>query len=285
MQYRMPGEKPEEMTMSRKIKYTILFGGLAITLLAMAGIGMAADQKVANAMIRYDVDNAYTAPVYCRSTGVGGTPFGAPIAGPGLVAAATSTTATAAPLGTELSWLPVAVGDIVFVRTSPSNVDTRAVVAKASSDSLTLDAAATWAATGLQYSYFKTECGTAVTSGWIDTGAADRISMTIQYEQGDLDALEWRFECKQAGIDSAPVIVYPSKGDGCGNGATQAITNWCETPVANIGIASRFTWVEFGSWAQCRIGVGYKTSDAADAAGTTLEKVTGSIIVSKGGGI
>lgn len=273
--------------MSRKMKFTIQFGALAALLLLMAGIGSAADQKVANAMIRYDVDNAYTTPTYCRYTGVGGSPFGGPITGPGLVQDPTGiTTFTSAPVGDEDSLAPLAAKDIVFVRTSPTVVDTRAVISvNVNLDSGVLDAAATWVTTGLTYKYLKTECGTAVTSGWIDTGEADRISMTIQFEQGDLDALEWRFECKNSGIDSAPVIVYPSKGDSCGSGATQAITGWCETPLANIGIVSRFTWEEFGTWAQCRIGVGYKTSDAADIAGTTLEKVTGSIIVSKGGGI
>lgn len=272
--------------MTRKMKFTILFGGLALALLLMAGVGSTADQKVANALIRYDVDNAYGTPTYCRYTGVGGSPFGPPITGQRLIAAATSTTVTSAPLGTELSLAPLSVRDILFVTpTAGAAIDTRVLVAKASGDSGTLDAAATWAAAGLTYRFLKAECGTAVTSGWVDTGEADRISITIQFEQGDLDALEWRFECKQAGIDSAPVVVYPSKGDGCGNGATQTITSWCETPVANIGQASRFTWEEYGTWAACRIGVGYKTSDAADVAGTSLEKVTGSIVVSKGGGI
>lgn len=254
---------------------------LVAVLLAVCGVGdlnrvYATGQDVASTMIKYDADS--TTLTYCVELGANGNPFGAPSSQfAGRIKTAGSSTAITSETAASAALTPVAARDVIFVQRTPTAIDTAMLTAKTDNDNVTADLAVNWP--GNSYTYYKTTCGTTDADGWVDTSSATRIMMTIQYEQGDLDNLSWRFECRQAGALSLPVIVYPSEGDGCGNSGLQTVAGLCD--FATAGAAARFTWEEFGSWSRCRIGFKVKTTDTSDV-GAALEQVTGSIVVSRG---
>lgn len=247
----------------------------AVAIATTMGIGhtRAAEHRIANTMIRFDVDS--TTPRACRMEGVGGSVFLGTqdrIPGMGRIKSAadpsanvTSNTAASGALGA------VSVQDILFVKKPAALAPEFAVVlTKADADTITVDPTVSWS-TGFNYSFLKTVCGTTSADGWIDVSGADEIVFTLQFSQGDLDALSVQFQCKSANIDAEPVVVYPSEGDGCGNAGTQ-VAGFCDFTPAPM----TFSFEEFGVWSSCRIWFKDKSTDASDA-GANLERVTGSI--------
>jgi hypothetical protein len=114
------------------------------------------------------------------------------------------------------------------------------IIAKASGASITVSGAGLTltGAAGHQFTWFKQTCGTSITSGWATISSYALVSMTVQYDQGDLDALLVRWECRPAGIGAQPVIVYPGETSDCGLGGTLA-TDRCS--FATAGVTSRLT--------------------------------------------
>lgn len=234
-------------------------------------------------VLAYDVDSDYAVGglVYCREQGQGGNPFGGPqLADARIKTVGASTTVTSYAAGGN-AFTNVAAGDILIVKTptagDPDSYVRLVVVAKASDDSITVDATVTLTATGgHEFSFYRTVCGTAATSGWfyVPTGAR-WLGITLDFEQGDITTLAVRWECRPTnGVGS--VILYPGEGADCGpGGAYTAATNTCDFPLAVAGtVNGRLTVVDdaptFGS---CRVGLAYKTADASDA-GANREKVS-----------
>jgi hypothetical protein len=230
-------------------------------------------QTVAPVLVRYDVDS--TTLTFCTMVGASGNPAGSPVSGSGRILTAGSSTTVTSETASAGALAPVVARDVIIVQRG-STTDTAVVTAKASNDSVTVDAAVNWP--GNSYTYLKSTCGTTDNDGWVGVGGGTRIMMTVQYEQGDLDALVWQFQCIGSAVGSKPVVVYPSEGDGCGNSGTQ-VAGFCEFAAA--GSAARFTWEEMGAWSRCRVGVKVKTTDASDA-GAALEQVSASVVVSAG---
>lgn len=255
--------------------------GLLVAIAAVAGFLFAESQSVGSYMIRYDADS--TTVTYCRANGQGGNVFGGPISGPARIkttAGPTATVTSQTALSSALS--PVDVRDTIFVK-PPTSVGeifaagfAGSVLTNADNDTVTVDPAVTWD-TGFAYTYFKTVCGTTVNDGWVDVSGATKATLTIQYDQGDLDNMSWRYECKQNTSGSVPIVVYPSEGDDCGISGTLA-AGFCD--FATAGPTANLSWEEFGAWGSCRIGFKVKTTDTSDA-GAALERVTGTIAVSR----
>ncbi len=245
---------------------------IALGLVALAATA-AAQNDYRVAMIRYDVDSSTT--TYCSTSMVG-------FPGAATVSTSGSSTTVASAVASSGALKPVLVGDVIVAKnTSTSDLFTAGyaavVVAKASDDSITVDPAVNWSA--LSYTYYRAVCGTTVDDGWISMGTYSKATITIAYPQGDLGALSWRFECRSGiGLASVPVVVYPSEGDGCGNDGAQ-VTGYCD--YATAAATATFSFEDFGSWSACRIGFKYSTSDASDA-GANLERVTGTITLTKG---
>jgi hypothetical protein len=255
-----------------------LLSGLALAIPLL----FAEQQAPASAMIRYDVDS--TTLTYCRAEGTSASVIGSPIAGPARVKTTGSSTTVESNTALSSALAPVVARDILFVRPPSSFGDVFAagwaavVTVKTDANTVTVDPAVGWNATGgYAYTYLKTVCGTTVNDGWVDVAGATKASITIQYDQGDLDALAWRFECKQNTPGSSPIVVYPSEGDDCGIAGT-LVSGFCE--FATAGPTANLTWEEFGAWGSCRIGFKYKTTDTSDA-GAALERVTGTVVVSR----
>lgn len=254
----------------RRIAVLIALAALLTNGGAVHGTG----QSVATSLIRYDADS--TTLTFCAMIGANGSPFGGPVSGAGRILTSGSSTTVVSETASSGALAPVDARDAIFVRRTPTATDISILTAKASNDSVTVDAAVNW--TGWSYTYLKTTCGTTSADGWFDTANSTRTMMTIQYLQGDLDALAWQFQCIQAAPGSQPEVVYPSEGDGCGNSGTQS-GGFCE--FATAAATTSFTWEEFGSWSRCRIAFKVKTTDTSDA-GANLEQVSGAVIVSAG---
>lgn len=249
---------------------------LATGLIGDRHIVYATGQDSAATTIKYDADS--TTLTYCVEMGTNQSPFGQPISsGTGRIKTVGSSTSVVSETALSSALAPISVRDIIMVQRGSAGFDTSMVVTDTDADTVVVDLAVNWP--GNSYTYFRTVCGTTDADGWVDVSASTRTMMTIQYDQGDLDNLAWRFECRQAKPLSAPVIVYPSEGDGCGNAGLQTVAGLCD--FATAGSAARFTWEEFGSWSQCRIGFKVKTTDTSDA-GAALEQVTGTIVKSVG---
>lgn len=247
----------------------------ALTLLALALLAapaVAQERRSASFMNLYDVDSGTLN--YCVMRGYGGDPFAGPIPGPSRIeTSGSSTTVTEVTTG-DNPFNDLAVGDTIIVDRGQGNVDTVVVVAKASAASITVSSAVNWenGTTGRSWSWYDQTCGTGATNGWINVGEPI-INMTIQYEQGDLDALLVRWECKTSAVGAAPVVLYPGESDGCGGGTLASGHCSFTTP----GITSRLSVVDTASsFSQCRLGVAYATTDTSDAT-TDLEQVTGTI--------
>lgn len=241
---------------------------LALGLLASGAFAQGAAKDGALALI-YDVDSATL--TYCTlSPG----PFAAqvPVAAQ-IKTTGSSTTVVEVTSGTN-PFAGVVVGDVLIIQTptatNPSATTVVAVTAKASAASITVDTAIN--ITGNNFGFYHHLCGTTDNDGWFSTSAAaQRVALTVQYDQGDLTALVVRWECKAAGAGANPVVLYPGESSDCGLGGTLS-TDRCS--FATAGVTARLTVVDEGpSFPLCRVGVAFTGADASDAT-TNLEKVT-----------
>jgi hypothetical protein len=252
---------------------------LLALLFAVAASAAQAQSLSGNFAHQFDVD--VTSLTYCLVTGQNGDPFAA--ARPGKAAiktTGTSTTVAEFTVGTN-PFADLSVGDTLIVTRDASAIpvsQTVVVVAKASAASITVSGAGLTltGSGGHQFTWLKQTCGTTVNDGWANVGGYQTVSLTSLYEQGDLDALVVRWECKAAGIGAQPVIVYPGESSDCGLGGTLS-TDRCS--FATAGVTARLTvLVEDNPFQYCRVGVAMATTDTSDA-GAALEQVT--VVVTK----
>lgn len=262
----------------RRLLASILALVLALPILSSA----AEVTSVAPLMIRYDVDAATT--TYCRSVGIGGNPFGSNLPVPGAVTTSGSST-TVTSVGSAGSFAGMGVGDVLFVNRGgggPPVIDTAVIVTYTNANTVVVDAAVNWSNGGLGYTatWRDTQCGTTVNDGWVDVTNAIRITMSVDYIQGDLTAggLEVVWECKSSAPGAVPRRVWPSSTTAsCGIGGTYA-SGFCD--FATAGTFSGLSVEEFGAWAACRIGTRRAAADTSDA-GANIEQVNADIIVAK----
>lgn len=245
----------------------------ALGLLALCA-PLSAQSVTGNFAHQYDVDSASL--TYCVLTGQNDDPFATARVGTAPIkTVGTSTTVTEFTVGT-LPFANLSVGDTLIVTKDASAIpvpQTVTIIAKASGASITVSGAGLTltGAAGHQFTWFKQTCGTSITSGWATISSYALVSMTVQYDQGDLDALHVRWECRPAGIGAQPVIVYPGETSDCGLGGTLA-TDRCA--FATAGVTSRLTvLVEGNPFAQCRVGLAFAATDTSDA-GAAIEQVT-----------
>lgn len=250
------------------MKKTIL--ALALWLLASSALAQSVTGNFAHL---YDVDSATL--TYCVMTGQNGDPFATARRGSSNIkTAGASTTVTEFTTG-ALPFADLAVGDTIIVPRDNSAIpvtQTVMITAKASGASITVNTAITLTGTlGHPFTWLQQTCGTTSTSGWATVSSFSSVSMTVQYEQGDLDGLRVRWECKPGGVGAQPVIVYPGEGSDCGVGGTLS-TDRCN--FATAGVTARLTvLVEGNPFAQCRVGLAFAATDTSDAA-AALEQVT-----------
>lgn len=231
-------------------------------------------QKTALMAYNYDVDSATL--TYVRMVGTNGDPYGSAISGTGTIKTAGSSTTVTENVAGSNPFTNVGVGDVIDVAPTSSTHNVVTVTARASAASITVDTAVDWSA-GYVWKWWDTQTGTTATDGWVSVSGASTVGITVQYDQGDLDALKVRFECKGDWPGAAPVILYPGDSSDCGGGTLSA--GFCE--FATAGITSRITVIDTAPvFSDCRVGLAFKTTDTSDV-GANLEKVTIAIVHGK----
>ncbi len=190
------------------------------------------EQKNADIVYAYDVTaGSYT---YCRLLGVQQDPFGNPVAGGPLIkTSGSSTTVTEATASTN-PFAPIGVGDVLYISVGPGvqAPTVRAVTAKASDASITVDSAITL--TGNAWSFKKLSCGTGITDGWIPVGLFATLNFTIELVSLTAASDDFQVECKKGVVTSAAAIIDT-------------------TSMAAPGTYSRV--ITDGVWDACRVGL------------------------------
>jgi hypothetical protein len=146
--------------------------------------------------------------------------------------------------------------------------DVRVITAKATADSITVDTAVDWSA-GHPFSWLNNTCGTGADDGWITVSGYHTVQMTVLYSAGDLGTLDVAFFCKEAGLGSAAVRVYPGPSSDCGDGTLSGTV--CQFSTVGQGLSYK---IPHNAFSQCRVSLAYGTSD-----GGTRESVTTTLSV------
>jgi hypothetical protein len=207
--------------------------------------------------------------MYCVTQGTGDDPLaqGKMVTIP-VLTVGSSTTVTAATAGTG-PFQNVSVGDeITFplgtltpagTQTPPGGESFRYVTAKASADSVTINAAinlAVPAGRGYPFTWRKRVCGTTATDGWFSTSNWQDFDVTFQADQSDATSLDASLECENFGAASAPNQIWTK--------------NYLLAAYGFPG--GRTTVAVHDHFDRCRLGVRL-TDDASDA-GANLEKIS-----------
>lgn len=232
---------------------------LILALFAFPAFGAGREQLLLNAI--YDLDA--TDPTYCVTTGVGGQVRSGAIPVDQLVTTSGSSTTVAVVASTADPFLNVAVGDIlIFPRTYSATTggiintrEERVVTARASADSITVNAAIELPVAGTTFSYREPSCGTAATSGWVPVQNLSDVTFTINIAQLSVGSggVAVTVECRNLGV---------------GAGAN---TIFAPTAYTTTGVRS-FIIVE--PWSECRVGIELSGADDGSDTGADAEQIT-----------
>ncbi len=235
-----------------------MFKLLVALLLVLSPLSEAAQCRTANFFLSFDVDS--DSVIYGVVRGQGSNPFGGTIPALAHIKTSGSSATVTSQTSGDNAFAELAVGDSIFIRDTAGVVSMRLIIAKASSDSVTVDSVITLS--DAAFTWLKSTTSTTV--GWLDVSGWTGRTLTIQYDQGDLGQLDARVECRGGYPGAQPVQVFPACTTGSCN-TYQAYTT--------VGITSRTSIVIPDPFSACRVGLKYTTSDTSDAT-TNLEKVT-----------
>jgi hypothetical protein len=243
--------------------------------------------RTANFFYGYDVDSSSV--TYCRVEGANGAvwdpapiPNSIKIKTTGSQNTPTAVTASSAPFAL------ISVGDIlVSANSNQFAPDVVVVIVKTDNDNVTVSSNVNWSTdaqgnTGRTFGWYKNRCGTAATDGWIDVSAGTIKRFNVKLEQGDIDGLDWRIECKGSELDAQPEVVYPGTATTCGPAGASTVTGgYCRFANAVKATSDgRASVRDETPWAACRIGVKFQSTDASETT-TALERVSGSVTLAR----
>jgi hypothetical protein len=250
-----------------------LLAGLGLVLCLAVPAAAQGPAKDGTLALLYDVDSATL--TYCSLRGASGGLWGdEPIRViPKIKTTGSTTTVDELVTGTN-PFRGIVAGDVLVVQTptttDPAATTLVAVITHTSDAQIVVDTAIN--VTGNSFGYFHHACGTTAADGWFAVPLdATRFGTAVQYDQGDLDALVVRWECKNSGPGAEPTIIYPGQSSDCGLGGTLS-TDRCS--FATAGITARIEIVNTApTQSFCRVGIAMATTDTSDAT-TAREKVT-----------
>lgn len=237
---------------------------LALLSVLVATQAFAADVRKALLFSNYDLDA--TDPTYCMFTGVNGSPFGGALAGGAPVSTSGSSTTVAATTASTAPFTDVAVGDILyFLSSGPQTAPVvRYVTARASADSITVNAAITL--TAASFTFKRRSCGTAATSGWVDVSTCfdTKVSwrVTQQNTTGGISVVVRAKDNDDTGVGTQ---VYPPNNTGG--------TRECEDTGIFATTTTGCAVVIPEGWDSVRIGIEIVTNDDIDDATVNTEQV------------
>jgi hypothetical protein len=231
----------------------VLFALLGVSLLATQPVTKAATITRFPIAINYDLDRPDANPYYCSTS--------KPNTGNGAIVTSGSATTLTGLTDAFNSFAGLAEGDVIEVLVAGVITDL-VIVTATDADNVVVDTAVDLGVTGVSWYYYKTTCGQAATSGWINVAPYQRKTWRIAWTQGDLGGgLDWRLECKAA-LSYAPINqVYPATG-------------WVNIAAAGALNAAANTLFQDEPADLCRVALLAHTADAADVVGATREIIT-----------
>ncbi|MCP4900220.1 MAG: hypothetical protein GY906_24880 [bacterium] len=263
-----PDEPPAVTTAKEYLRVLVVAVALLFPAFAFAQDSQPGVLKSGNFAYNYDLETSTL--TYCVVEGENNDPFGNSINGAGQIETSGSSITVTGVNAADDVFAVVDIGDVLNVRRSNGNVEVLTVVTNADDDTITV-ADAVDLTGGFTWRYKKTVCGTAVTDGWISVSGYTNINLGIQYDAGDLGALEVVWECLSGAPGAQPVQVYPGPASDCGFGTLS--TSVCS--FASTG--DRFTrGLANNAFAFCRIGI---RDDGTDNA--VREEIYGTIDVGR----
>lgn len=141
--------------------------------------------RLAYLAMRYDV--TATSYTYPRLTGAGSV-FDSPIIGPAEIETSGSSTTVTEVTASSAPFASVAVGDILYVQPAANApVTIRRVATRASSASITVDAAVNWSG-GFPFGYRKFATGTGASDGWIYVSRTTAATKAVQISVETINA-------------------------------------------------------------------------------------------------
>lgn len=247
---------------------------LVLGLMLMAAPSWAQATKQAMFSKAYDLDSA--SYIFCNVTGQLGDPWGPPIPGLSPIATSGPSTTVVEVTASSLPFANLGVGDIIFTTDSTGAAAIRAITAKASGASITVDSAINLG-TSTPFSWKKLTCGTTAESGWISVQGWLYKKVSVHLNQMDATSIDIKWECRDRTIDTQPEYVYPgsSTASGVCPGGTSA-SGACNYTAASI--ATRTSVEVDVPYDQCRVGMKINTDDGLDTT-THAESITAWVTV------
>lgn len=214
-------------------------------------------EQVANFMYRYDLDSATL--TFCKLQGQNGDPYGGDKQVLAKIKTTGSSTSVTENTAGQNPFSDVAVGDVIAVRRATGVVDRRIVVTRTDAANVVVESAVDWSG-GFAFGYRTLTCGTTATDGWVDASGSNNITIQFQIDQANTTTgIDWRIECKGAGIGSLADPVYPASG-------FITVTN-ASTPYVSAAYVN-------GRWSACRVGVKLTSTDDGGDTGANAEQIT-----------
>jgi hypothetical protein len=232
-----------------------------LTALVLAWAGVLNAENPLPLVVNYDLDaTSYT---YCRH--VGGAVIGKPkdVFLP-ITTSGSSTTVTS--VASNGAFTTVVVGDILYFNIPQTDAAlaatagpvTRYVTARASADSITINAAVELPASGITFSYTAPECGTTAADGWFGIDSYDAATLQIQIAQLNVTGgIDYSLECG--------LIIGPS---------TSGIYTSDSVATANLTAVGTTTIALSEPYNICRLGLKIGSADDGDDLTTNTEQVT-----------
>lgn len=255
---------------------TVTLRRLAVVVLALlpcAASSQIEEREIPLASL-YDLDS--TSYIYCVTTGANGQVLNNGTNN--FVRVTSSTTTLAAVTALTSPFTSVAVGDEVTVVVS-GIARTRVITAKASDDSVTMNAGfvdATGTAvnvTNVQFTYRDRTCGTAATDGWFPVSTYRGANVSLQVTQISVTGqIEFIIQCRKSGVDDSPIDVYAEGMTAYRPGGYNAAQVDNDEIILHNGV------VLFN---MCRVGMLIDSADDGSDTGVDAEQVTVKLLLSR----
>ena len=208
----------------------------------------------------YDLDS--TSYIYCTTTGERG--FLDPPRN-NQIRVTSSTTTLAATVALTSPFATVGVGDFVYVVVN-GVPEERVVVARASADSLTMNAALSATMTNVQFGWRDRTCGVEAANGWFPVNPFTGVSISLMVSQIVVTGqIEFKIQCRDSGVDAQAVDVYAEGMSIYRTGGYNAAQVDNDDIIIHNGVKL---------FHECRVGMLIDSADDGDDLTTNGEQVT-----------
>jgi hypothetical protein len=121
--------------------------------------------------------------------------------------------------------LRITIPPNVVANTTGETVQYRSVTARASADSITVNAAIDLGTAGVSFQYRTLACGTAATDGRVAVDGFKDANFQFEWTTKNATSLDFKIECQVKGSNTGWIVVIPTAGTSINLTATAAYSN------------------------------------------------------------